>query len=176
MKANNTQTEFKDVIALLRNALSIGKYIEMRSRFASEHQWADEGPRLKKQAYAAWYIAKITIGEQRDDLEAYLKTNKDQFSEEDVQNFIAAIRVIDKEIEDSFEAEILKEDEMPMVKTKWKDDEYLLDEEEELEEPQEIFEDEDEEYVRQTETVSDDGADPDDEDDSYDPYEEDDEY
>lgn len=175
MKVNNTNSEFKDVIALLRNALSIGKYIDMRSRFASEHQWADEGPHLKKQAYAAWYLAKITIGENRDALEAYLKDNKEQFGEEDVQNFIAAIRVIDKEIEDSFEQEILKEDEMPMVKTKWKDDEYLLDDEQELEQ-EEVFDDEDEEYVRQTETVSDDGADPDDEDDSYDPYEEDDEY
>lgn len=172
MKENNVEQELNDIVSLLRNALSISNYITFRYRFASEHQWAEEGPHLKKQAYAAWHIAKISIGQRRDDLEQYIKSNKDKFSEDDVHNFIAAIKVIDKEIEESFEQEILKEDDMAMIKTKWKDDEYLLDDEEI--EQQEVFEDEDEEYVKQTESSDDD--DMLDDEDSYDHYKEDDEY
>ena len=57
------------------------------------------------------------------------------------------------------------------IKTRWSNDEYLLDDEEIVEaEGQEL--DEDEEYLRETERSS---IDPDDEDDSYDPYEDDEE-
>lgn len=153
MKESSVQTDFGDVIGLLRNALHIGKYMEMRSRFASEQQWKEEKDHLEKQAYAAWMLAKITIGDRRDELEAYLRENRDSFGEDDVNNFIAAIQVIDKEVQESFEREILKEDEMPMVKTKWEDDQLLLDEEEEFE-GEEL--DEDEAYVRETSGTIDD--------------------
>lgn len=57
---------------------------------------------------------------------------------------------------------------MSMVKTKWEDDEFLIDEEFE-EETEEL--DEDEAYVKETSTGE--SEDVDDDEDSYDPYEED---
>jgi hypothetical protein len=80
-------------------------------------------------------------------------------------------RTVEKEMEEEFENQFLKEETMG-TKTKWENDEYLLDDEEIVEaESQEL--DEDEEYLRETEKSS---IDPDDEDDSYDPYEEDEEF
>lgn len=175
MKESNTvQSEFADIIGLLRNALHIGKYMDMRSRFANEYQWKDEEPRLKEQAYAAWMLAKMSIGDRRDELESYLRENRDKYGEDDVNNFIAAIQVIDKEVQDSFEREILKEDEMSMVKTKWEDDQLLLDEEEEFE-GEEL--DEDEAYVRETSgTIDDEDEDLDEDEEDLELTEEDEEF
>lgn len=143
--AEQIKTDMNNILTLLRNALHIGKYAEMRSRYASTDQWKDEGPHLRKQAYIAWLLAKQAIGDQRPELEQYLRTNKDSLPQGDVDNFIAAIQVIDKELETVFEQDVLKEENMGRVKAS------QIDElENELEEREY---DEDEEYLREQEAL-----------------------
>lgn len=110
MEANQTKKNMGEILSLLRNALHISKYASMRERFANELQWKEEGPVLRKQAYAAWILAKEAIGSQRLELELFLTANKENLSEEDVNNFIAALKVIDKELETAFEQQILEEE------------------------------------------------------------------
>ncbi len=136
MKANETKKDLNEIADLLRNALSIGKFMDMRERFASPEQWRYEGPRLKKQAFMSWHIAKLSIAERKEEFENYILGNKDQFSIGDVENFQAAIRVMEKEMEEQMEKVLNGE----------------FDEVEELENVEDVEElDEGEQYARETE-------------------------
>jgi hypothetical protein len=101
---------FKSVFDLLRNALSISKYASFRQRFASIEQWHEEGPTLHAQAYICWLNAKSYIGEDRAEFERYIESIDSDLCQDDIDNFKAALKVIDKELEKEFEQQILKGD------------------------------------------------------------------
>ena len=131
MKQNLVEQELIQILALLANALHAAKYAFMRERFASDSHWKLEGPDIKRQAYAAWHLAKQSISERKQELQAYLISNKDRFSDGDFNNFVAAIKVMEKEMEDHMERVLIDDPEIEQL--------------EEL--------DEDEQYVRETEGI-----------------------
>ena len=106
--------DFNTIYKLLSDAASASFYMDMRSRFASAEQWKVEGPIAKKHTYLQWYTAKLMIGDKRPELETYIRTNKETLNPKQIETFMAAIQVIDKEIERLFETEVL---EVPCSKT-----------------------------------------------------------
>lgn len=167
------------MITCLKAANEAATWAFWRERFNTnhpEHVRRQEIENPSRYAYGNWIVAKhlyVKNKEQMDKHCNYLMHDCENVSPnitEQVEFFIAMRKTVEKEMEEEFENQFLKEETMG-VKTKWDNDEYLLDDEEIVEaESQEL--DEDEEYLRETEKSS---IDPDDEDDSYDPYE-DEEY
>jgi hypothetical protein len=167
------------IVTCLKAANDAATWAFWRERFNTNHpehvrQQEIENP--SRYAYANWTTAKhlyVKNKEQMDKHCNYLMHDCEPFPgiSNQVEFFIAMRKTVEKEMEEEFENQFLKEEAMGL-KTKWNNDEYLLDDEEIVEaESQEL--DEDEEYLRETEKSS---IDPDDEDDSYDPYEEDEEF
>jgi hypothetical protein len=167
------------MVTCLKAANEAATWAFWRERFNTNHpehvrQQEIENP--SRYAYANWITAKhlyVKNKEQMDKHCNYLMHDCEPFPgiTNQVEFFIAMRKTVEKEMEEEFENQFLKEETMGL-KTKWNNDEYLLDDEEIVEaESQEL--DEDEEYLRETEKSS---IDPDDEDDSYDPYEEDEEF
>ena len=168
MKENDDWTS---VVTALKAASEAGMYAFWRERFGTNHPQhpTDEIDNPTQYAYANWIAAKHVYIINKDALDKqcnYLKNDCEPLRgiTEQVELFIAMRRVVIEEMNREIETLLTTEETMP-VNTKWKDDQYLLDEEEDLEVEQEPLEDEDEEYVRQTETISHDDDDDDDDDD-----------
>lgn len=143
------------ITTALKAASDAGTWAFWRERFNTnhpEHVRNQEIMNPAQFAYANWHAAKHVYCANKEIMDKHLheKVNGEAYPGMTVQIefFIAMKRVVEEEMERELEQQILKEDEMPMLKTKWEDDEYLIEDENELE--QEQFEDEDEEYVRQT--------------------------
>lgn len=91
----------------LNIALSAAKYASWRHRFASTEQWKEEGPHLNNVAYSNWFIAKQAIMENKEDLDKYIDSNLDSIKQLDLENYNAAIKVTEKEMEAELENLIL---------------------------------------------------------------------
>ena len=134
------ETKLAHILKLLREAAQVEFYADLRRRFASDEQWKHEGPEIRRHATVCWFAAKQAIGEDREALDKHLKENKLKFSESDFNTYMAALQVIDKEVETQFEQQFLKEETMAKKP--------VLDLDEDIELTEEEL-DEDEEYVRQ---------------------------
>lgn len=142
--ANQIEERLSHILKLLAEATQVEFYRDMRRRFASDEQWKREGPEMERHAAVCWFAAKHAIGEDREALDKHLRENKDKMSQTQVNTYLAALQVIDKEIETQFEQQFLKEE---TVAKRIPLDQDLF--EEEVEELEEEF-DEDEDYVRET--------------------------
>ena len=151
--ANRIEERLAHILKLLVEASQSEFYADMRRRYASTEQWKVEGPNIKRHAAVCWFAAKQAIGEDREELNKHLRENKDKMSPQQLTTYLAALQVIDKEVETQFEQQFLEEDNM--AKKPVNDD--LFDEEVEIE-SDEL--DEDEEYVRQERKLHDGVDDP----------------
>ena len=99
---------FLDAVSYLDQAGSAQRFAILRSRFASREQWLVEGPAIKAKAQSCFLKAKLIIMSNKDDFDKIVASKPDWLHSDILSSYLAALKVFEKETEESFEKFILE--------------------------------------------------------------------
>lgn len=101
---------FDRVVRLLNLVHSCEVQASFRHRFASEDQWAEEAPAMKKIATDAWQEAKTLMCEQHDQLEFEIRESQKDKESNSILTIRAAQAVIKNEMDSLAEKALTSEE------------------------------------------------------------------